>query len=202
MAITGDRGDGRQQSVAGSGAPGADAGAAPSPTLVRDPGRSSPMRATGVRRMQRPVRSEGRSAYRYGTVPSRHHRSIVTATRRFWMPKAGWPASYARRKAGRSTPDARQSWSRCLSDQEARGLRRFLLRGLAKVNGEWLALGTTHNLNKPWPPPEETEAPGGDGNGIEGAGPTPEREPSVADRLSLDDHTLKSARAGTQKVPS
>ena len=34
--------------------------------------------------------------------------------------------------------------------KEARGLRRFLLRGLAKVNGEWLLWGTTHNLNKLW----------------------------------------------------
>jgi len=32
--------------------------------------------------------------------------------------------------------------------KEARGLRRFLLRGLEKVNGEWLLWGTTHNLNK------------------------------------------------------
>jgi transposase len=34
--------------------------------------------------------------------------------------------------------------------KEARGLRRFLLRGLAKVSGEWLLWGTTHNLNKLW----------------------------------------------------
>jgi len=34
--------------------------------------------------------------------------------------------------------------------KEARGLRRFLLRGLEKVNGEWLLWGTTHNLNKLW----------------------------------------------------
>ena len=34
--------------------------------------------------------------------------------------------------------------------KEARGLRRFLLRGLAKVNGEWMLWGTTHNLNKLW----------------------------------------------------
>jgi hypothetical protein len=34
--------------------------------------------------------------------------------------------------------------------KEARGLRRFLLRGLAKVNGEWLLWGTTHNINKLW----------------------------------------------------
>ena len=30
--------------------------------------------------------------------------------------------------------------------KEARGLRRFLLRGLTKVNGEWMLWGMTHNL--------------------------------------------------------
>jgi len=34
--------------------------------------------------------------------------------------------------------------------KEARGLRRFLLRGLEKVNGEWTIWGMTHNLNKLW----------------------------------------------------
>jgi transposase len=34
--------------------------------------------------------------------------------------------------------------------KEGRGLRRFLLRGLGKVDGEWLLWGTTHNLNKLW----------------------------------------------------
>jgi len=34
--------------------------------------------------------------------------------------------------------------------KEGRGLRRFLLRGLEKVNGEWLFWGATHNLNKLW----------------------------------------------------
>ena len=34
--------------------------------------------------------------------------------------------------------------------KEARGLRRFLLRGLTKVNGEWMLRGVTHNLNKLW----------------------------------------------------
>jgi hypothetical protein len=32
--------------------------------------------------------------------------------------------------------------------KEGRGLRRFLLRGLEKVNGEWLLWGMTHNLSK------------------------------------------------------
>jgi hypothetical protein len=34
--------------------------------------------------------------------------------------------------------------------KEGRGLRRFLLRGLEKVNGEWQLWGATHNLNKLW----------------------------------------------------
>jgi len=34
--------------------------------------------------------------------------------------------------------------------KEARGLRRFLLRGLTKVNGEWLLWGITHNIYKLW----------------------------------------------------
>ena len=41
--------------------------------------------------------------------------------------------------------------------KEVRGLRRFLLRGLAKVNGEWLLWGTTHNLNKLWRHPRVQE---------------------------------------------
>ena len=32
----------------------------------------------------------------------------------------------------------------------ARGFRRFLLRGLEKVNGEWRLVCLTHNLLKPW----------------------------------------------------
>ncbi len=34
--------------------------------------------------------------------------------------------------------------------KEGRGLRRFLLRGLEKVSGEWLLWGATHHLNKLW----------------------------------------------------
>jgi hypothetical protein len=34
--------------------------------------------------------------------------------------------------------------------KEARGFRRFLLRGLAKLRGEWRLLGLTHNLLKLW----------------------------------------------------
>ena len=32
--------------------------------------------------------------------------------------------------------------------KECRGLRRFLLRGLEKVNGEWHLIAATHNLLK------------------------------------------------------
>jgi len=32
--------------------------------------------------------------------------------------------------------------------KEARGLRRFLLRGLEKVDAEWYLMATTHNLLK------------------------------------------------------
>jgi hypothetical protein len=32
--------------------------------------------------------------------------------------------------------------------KEARGLRRFLLRGLRKVRGEWTLIALTHNLLK------------------------------------------------------
>jgi hypothetical protein len=34
--------------------------------------------------------------------------------------------------------------------KEARELRRFLLRGLEKVNSEWTIWGMTHNPNKLW----------------------------------------------------
>jgi hypothetical protein len=33
-------------------------------------------------------------------------------------------------------------------DLEGRGLRRFLLRGLEKVDGEWHLIAATHNLLK------------------------------------------------------
>ena len=34
--------------------------------------------------------------------------------------------------------------------KEVRGLRRFLLRGLEKVDGEWHLIAATHNLLKLW----------------------------------------------------
>ena len=44
---------------------------------------------------------------------SHHHRSLARSPG-ISMPRAGWPASCARRRERRSTPDARQSWSRSL----------------------------------------------------------------------------------------
>ena len=35
-----------------------------------------------------------------------------------------------------------------LAEMEARGFRRFLIRGLEKVQGEWSMLCTAHNLLK------------------------------------------------------
>ena len=39
--------------------------------------------------------------------------------------------------------------------KEARGIRAFLLRGMAKVRGEWSLIALTHNILKLW------RAPGG-----------------------------------------
>jgi transposase len=57
-----------------------------------------------------------------------------------------------RKKAGREIYAKRKTTVEPVFGQtkEVRGLRRFLLRGLVKVNGEWLLWGTTHNLNKLW----------------------------------------------------
>ena len=38
----------------------------------------------------------------------------------------------------------------CGQSKEARGFRRFLLRGLAKLRGEWRLVCLTHNLLKLW----------------------------------------------------
>jgi transposase len=64
----------------------------------------------------------------------------------------GRMARKLRNKAGREIYAKRKTIVEPVFGQtkEARGLRRFLLRGLAKVNGEWLLWGMTHNLNKLW----------------------------------------------------
>jgi hypothetical protein len=57
-----------------------------------------------------------------------------------------------RKKEGREIYVKRKTIVEPLFGQtkEVRGLRRFLLRGQAKVNGELMLWGTTHNLNKLW----------------------------------------------------
>jgi transposase len=64
----------------------------------------------------------------------------------------GRMARKLRKKAGREIYAQRKTIVEPVFGQtkEVRGLRRFLLRGLVKVNGEWLLWGTTHNLNKLW----------------------------------------------------
>ena len=67
------------------------------------------------------------------------------------MPRAGM-ARKLRTKEGRQIYAKRKTIVDPVFGQtkEARGLRRFLLRGLAKVNGEWMLWGMTHNINKQW----------------------------------------------------
>ncbi len=65
--------------------------------------------------------------------------------------------------------------------KEGRGLRRFLLRGLEKVNGEWQLWCTTHNLNKLLRY-RDTQPTGGDGNRVRGA--TPPGSLAGADKCS------------------
>ena len=64
----------------------------------------------------------------------------------------GKMARKLRKKAGREIYAKRKTIVEPVFGQtkEGRGLRRFLLRGLEKVNGEWLLWDTTHNLNKLW----------------------------------------------------
>ena len=64
----------------------------------------------------------------------------------------GKMARKLRKKAGREIYAKRKTIVEPVFGQtkEARGLRRFLLRGLTKVNGEWLLWGMTHNINKLW----------------------------------------------------
>ena len=62
----------------------------------------------------------------------------------------GRMARKLRKKAGREIYAKRNTIVEPVFGQtkEARGLRRFLLRGLEFVTGEWLLWGTIHNLNK------------------------------------------------------
>ena len=64
----------------------------------------------------------------------------------------------ARMTAPVQTPEGRALYARrkvivepvCGQIKEARGFRRFLLRGLAKIRGEWCLVCLTHNLLKMW----------------------------------------------------
>jgi hypothetical protein len=64
----------------------------------------------------------------------------------------------ARMAAKVRTPAGRALYARrtvivepvCGPIKEARGFRRFLLRGLAKMRGEWCLVCLTHNLLKIW----------------------------------------------------
>ena len=53
-------------------------------------------------------------------------------------------------KAGRAMYSRRKTIVEPVFGQikEARGFRRFLLRGIAKVRGEWSLISLTHNLLK------------------------------------------------------
>jgi len=55
-----------------------------------------------------------------------------------------------RSKAGSAVNAQRKAIVEPVNGQikEARGLRRFLLRGLEKVDGEWHLIAATHNLLK------------------------------------------------------
>ena len=84
-----------------------------------------------------------------------------------------WDDRKLRKKEGREIYAKRRTIVEPVFGQtkEGRGLRRFLLRGLEKVDGEWLLWGTTHNLNKLWRYLKKQEAPRGDGHGVRGALP-------------------------------
>ena len=64
----------------------------------------------------------------------------------------GKMARKLRKKEGREIYAKRKTIVESVFGQtkEARGLRRFLLRGMEKVNSEWTSWGMTHNLNKLW----------------------------------------------------
>ena len=69
------------------------------------------------------------------------------------------PATAQERRAAKvRTPDGKAFDARrkvivepvCGPIKEVRGFRRFLLRGLAKIRGEWRLVCLTHNLLKVW----------------------------------------------------
>jgi len=69
------------------------------------------------------------------------------------------PATAKERMAAKvRTPEGKALYARrkvivepvCGQIKETRGFRRFLLRGLAKIRGEWRLVCLTHNLLKLW----------------------------------------------------
>jgi len=69
------------------------------------------------------------------------------------------PATAKERMAAKGrTPDGKALYARrkvivepvCGQIKEVRGFRRFLLRGLEKIRGEWRLVCLTHNLLKLW----------------------------------------------------
>ena len=69
------------------------------------------------------------------------------------------PATAQERMAAKvRTPEGKAFYARrkvivepvCGQIKEARGFRRFLLRGLAKIRGEWRLVCLTHTLLKMW----------------------------------------------------
>ena len=61
-----------------------------------------------------------------------------------------WMAHKPRTKKGRETYAKRKGMVEPIFGQikQARGFRQFLMRGLAKMRGEWRLIGLTHNLLK------------------------------------------------------
>jgi len=87
---------------------------------------------------------------------------MATERQRHYAPEAGGidpPATAKERMAAKvKTPEGRAVYAKRKvivepvfgQIKEARGFRRFLLRGLAKIRGEWRLVCLTHNLLKCW----------------------------------------------------
>jgi transposase len=82
----------------------------------------------------------GRQKHGSATEPSRERRGPLTRAMRRRLQQGGWRSRYRLRK---------QTVEPVFGQiKECRGLRQFLLRGLAKVKGEWSLACTAHNLLK------------------------------------------------------
>ena len=132
------------------------AGIAP-PLMSRAPGRRFPavldtgyFSAAAVAAMER----EGFDPY-IATGRQRHNQAFPGGSRRARRAPAT-PKEKMRAKvetaSGRALYARRKTIVEPVFGQikEARGFRRFLLRGLAKINGEWRLVCLTHNLLKIW----------------------------------------------------